>query len=117
MIKSQEFRKKKSNPINVNSFVLISKTFKKKGNTLSIRYDKIGRRIIPGVVSSIGEGNYYPVKISVDYLDLIKDNIYKIDYRLLKEITENVYINILKEFEKNNINLDKIVRKDDNQSD
>ena len=53
--------------------------------------NKKGKKFIPGIIVGKGSGTTYPVKVSIDYNDLEKDKIYDIDYRLVKNINENVY--------------------------
>ena len=76
---------------NINTKVLISCYYKKTNNTLDIKLNKTGKKFIPGKITGNGEGYYYPVIISVDYKNLKKDNVYSVDYRLLKSINEDVY--------------------------
>ena len=42
-----------------------------------------------------GTGSTYQIKISKNYLDLEKDKIYVIDYKLIKKVNESFYKNIL----------------------
>ena len=90
-IKSQKNINKKLKVLNINSFVLISDYYSKTGNVLNVKFNKKGKKIIPGIIVGKGSGMTYPVKVSIDYNDLEKDKIYDIDYRLVKNINENVY--------------------------
>ena len=99
MKKSQVQRKKENDPILPKSKVLLSTRYVKRGNILSIKFGQTGKRIIPGIVEKEGFGNNYPVLVSVNYKDLIKGNIYYVDYRLVKE-SENIYNRIMKNFDK-----------------
>ena len=98
MKKTQEFRLKNANPIVDNSFVLISTRYIKKGNKLDIKFNKKGKKLLPGKVIGKGDGNTYPVKVSINYKDLIKNNIYNVDYKLLKEVSKSVYNEIIVNF-------------------
>ena len=100
MKQSQIYRNKDLNPILPQSKVLISSRYIRRGNNLSIKFGKTGKRLIPGIVVGKGTGNNYPISISVDYNDLIHNTIYNIDYRLVKEVTDLVYKNVLDNFEK-----------------
>ena len=102
---SQKFRNVNLNPIEDNSKVLVSTRYVLKGNNLGVKFGKTGKRLIPGIISGHGSGNTYPVSISVNYKDLIKNRIYNIDYRLVKEVSEIVYKNILINFENYNKDL------------
>lgn len=52
-------------------------------------------KTIPEIVVGKGTGSTYQIKISKNYLDLEKDKIYVIDYRLIKKVNESFYKNIL----------------------
>ena len=82
--------------ITIDSKVLISSVFNKNGKKISVKYNKKGNKVIPGIVIGLGSGSDYPVRISIDYKELKKDYVYDIDYRLIKEISDTVYQNILK---------------------
>ena len=79
--------------------VLIGKYFNIKGKNITPKFGKICKRIIPCIVEGKGNDNYYPVKICVNFQNLLKDAIYQIDYLIIKEVPENVFQNILKNFE------------------
>ena len=64
--------------------VLIGKYFNIKGKIITPKFGKIGKKIIPGIVAGKGNGNYYLVKIYVNFQNLLKDAIYQIDYRIIK---------------------------------
>ena len=96
---SQKFRNIANNPIPDSAKVLISTRYVRKGHTLSLKFGKTGKRLIPGIITGQGSGNTYPVSISINYEDLIKNKIYNIDYRLVKEVSDVVYKNILINFE------------------
>ena len=99
MKKSQMHRAKEKNPINKNSKVLISSRYVRKGTNLNIKFGKTGKRLIPGIVVGEGSGNTYPISISLNYNDLIKDVVYNIDFRLVKEVNDNVYNSVLNNFD------------------
>ena len=92
-------RAKEKNPINKNSKVLISSRYVRKGTNLNIKFGKTGKRLIPGIVVGEGSGNTYPISISLNYNDLIKDVVYNIDFRLVKEVNDNVYNSVLNNFD------------------
>ena len=94
---SQKFRNVDTNPIKDTSKVLISTRYVRKGYSLGVKFGKTGKRLIPGIITGQGSGNTYPVSISLNYKDLLKNKIYNIDYRLVKEVSEIVYNNILSE--------------------
>ncbi len=96
---SQKFRNVDTNPIKDTSKVLISTRYVRKGYSLGVKFGKTGKRLIPGIITGQGSGNTYPVSISLNYKDLLKNKIYNIDYRLVKEVSEIVYNNILLNFE------------------
>ena len=60
-----------------------------------VKFGKSGKRLIPRIITGKGSGNTYPVSISINYKDLIKNMIYNIDYRLVKEVRESIYKKIL----------------------
>ena len=92
----------------IDSKILISSNYQKKGKTLNIKYNHKGNKIIPGIVIGLANWYIYPIRISLDYKDLKKNFVYDIDYRLIKQINDIVYNNVLNnglqsldEFEKN----------------
>ena len=66
---------------------------------MSFKFGKTGKRLIPGIIIGQGSRNTYPVSISINYKDLIKNRLYNIDYRLVKEVGDIVYKNISINFE------------------
>ena len=102
---SQKFRRVDLNPIKDTSKVLVSTRYVLKGNNLGVKFVKTGKRIIPGIITVKCSGNTYPVSISINYKDLIKNRIYNIDYRLVKEVSDIVYNNILINFDNYNKDL------------
>ena len=88
MLKSQIHRKKDNNPILPKSQVLISTRYVIKCNQLSIKFGKNGKRIIPGIVDSEGSRNNYPISVSIDFNELERGDVYNVDYRLVKEVTD-----------------------------
>ena len=102
---SQKFRRVDLNPIKDTSKVLVSTRYVLKGNNLGVKFGKTGKRLIPGIITGKGSGNTYPVSISINYKDLIKNRIYNIDYRLVKEVSDIVYNNILINFDNYNKDL------------
>ena len=102
---SQKFRRVDLNPIKDTSKVLVSTRYVLKGNNLGIKFGKTGKRLIPGIITGKGSGNTYEVSISINYKDLIKNRIYNIDYRLVKEVSDIVYNNILINFDNYNKDL------------
>ena len=100
MKKSQAWMKKNLNAIKANSKFLISIHYIRKGNTLYCNKLKAtGNKCIPGIVTGEGSGSVYPIKINVNYKDLINNTIYNIDYHLVKEVNDSVYDKILKNFQ------------------
>ena len=102
---SQKLRRVDLNPIKDTSKVLVSTRYVLKGNNLGVKFGKTGKRLIPGIITGKGSGNTYPVSISINYKDLIKNRIYNIDYRLVKEVSDIVYKNILINFDNYNKDL------------
>ena len=98
MKKSQIHLKDNINPLPENSKVLISGRYQRKGDSLYVKFNNTGKTFIPGIVSAKGRGSTYPVKVSVNYNDLVKDKIYNVDYKLIKEINEKVYNDITNNF-------------------
>ena len=96
---SQKFRNIENNPIQDSSKVLISARYVLKGYTLGVKFGKSGKRLIPGIITGKESGNTYPVSISINYKDLIKNMIYNVDYRLVKEVSDILCKNILINFE------------------
>ena len=90
-IKSQKNINKNLKVLAINSFVLISDYYTKSGNLLNVKFNKKGKKLIPGIIVGKGSGTTYPIKISIDDKDLEKDKIFDVDYRLIKTINENVY--------------------------
>lgn len=79
MIKSQNYAKKKLNPLINGTKVLISNNYKRSGRNIKIKFTNKGKYIIPGTVEGEGNGTPYPICIDVDINDLIKGYIYLID--------------------------------------
>ena len=96
---SQKFGNIKNIPIQDSAKVLISTRYVHKGYTLGVKFLKSGKRLISRIITGKGSGNIYFVSISINYKDLIKNMIYNIDYRLVKEVSDIVYKNILINFE------------------
>ena len=92
---SQKNINKNRHILDIDIKFIISDYYDKKGNTINIKFNKKGKRNIPGIIVGKGSGYYYPIRITKDYKDLKKDNVYDIDYRLVKEVNENVYNTIL----------------------
>ena len=90
---SQKFRNVDLNPIKDTAKVLVSTRYVLKGNNLGVNFGKTWKKLIPGIITGQGSGNTYPVSISINYEDLIKDRIYNIYYRLVKEVSDIVYKN------------------------
>lgn len=91
MIKSQKNVNNKIKPIQKYSKILICNTFNQNGNNIKPNFGKKEIYIIPGTI--IGEGNATSYKVCVDksYNDLKKNEVYSIDYKLVKEVTTFVY--------------------------
>ena len=96
---SQKFRNIANNPIPDSAKELISNRYVRKCHTLSLKFGKTGKRLKPRIITGQGLGNTYPISISINYEDLIKNMIYNIDYRFVKEVSDVVYKNILINFE------------------
>ena len=91
IIKSQKNIDKNKNFILPNSYILLSSKFTLKGNTITPAIGKKGYFFIPGIISGIGKGNYYPYKLSVDYKNIKKNVDYFIDYKIIREIDDKIY--------------------------
>ena len=96
---SQKFRNLENNPIKDSSKVLISTRYVCKGYSIGVKFGKSGKRLIPRIIIGKGSGNTYTLSININYKDLIKNMIYNIDYRLVEEVSDIVYKNILINFE------------------
>ena len=78
---------------------MVSIHYIRKGNTLYCnKLRATWKKCILGIVTCEGSGSVYPIKINVNYKDLIINTIYNIDYHLVKEVNESVYDRILKNF-------------------
>ena len=91
MIISQKNINNNRNPIPINAYVLVAENYIKVGKSLKVKFDKKGKKRIPGIVAGKGNGSLYPIRLSVNYNELEKYNIYDVDYKLLKEINEQIY--------------------------
>ena len=106
MIKSQFRIKKNLKPLFIDTKVLICEYYQKKGNNLTIKFRKKGNYLIPGTVIGNGSGNIYPIRIDKKFNELNKNDIFNIDYRLIKEVNIQIYNKILNshnEYINNNI--------------
>ena len=75
----------------IGNLPLISTKYIDQGYMLGVKFGKSGKSLIPGIISGKGSGNTYTLSISINYKDLIKNMIYNIDYRLVKEVSDIVY--------------------------
>jgi len=76
---------------------LISNIFKREGRNINLKFKPKGKYIIPGTIDGTGNGIRYPIRIDVDYKDLIKGYTYLIHYKLVKEVEISVYNKIIEE--------------------
>ena len=53
-----------------------------------LNLEKRKKRLFPLNITGRNSGNTYPASIGINYKDLIKNRIYNIDYRLVKEVSE-----------------------------
>ena len=97
MMNSQKNINKNVDKLEKNTYVLISNIYEKKGNKLSVKYNNIGIRNIPGIIVDNNSYEIYKVKILINYKDLIKFNIYDINYPLIKSVTKEIYDKLIKE--------------------
>ena len=108
---SQKIMNNKLNPIPIYEKILIINTYKKIGNCLKPKLGKKGIYIIPLTVVSQGNSNSYKVCRDKSYYELAKNEIYNIDFKLLKEVNIIEYNEYLKndynDFNLNNIEIKK----------
>lgn len=76
---------------------MISNIFKREGRNINLKFKQKGKFIIPGTIDGTGNGIRYPIRIDVDYKDLIKGYTYLIHYKLVKEVEISVYNKIIEE--------------------
>ena len=111
MKQSQKIMNNKLNPIPIYEKILIINTYKKIGNCLKPKLGKKGIYIIPLTVVSQGNSNSYKVCRDKSYYELAKNEIYNIDFKLLKEVNIIAYNEYLKndynDFNLNNIEIKK----------
>ena len=111
MKQSQKIMNNKLNPIPIYEKILIINTYKKIGNCLKPKLGKKGIYIIPLTVVSQGNSNSYKVCRDKSYYELAKNEIYNIDFKLLKEVNIIEYNEYLKndynDFNLNNIEIKK----------
>ena len=86
---------KKLNPLIKDSKVLISNIFKREGRNINLKFKQKGKYIITGTIDGTGNGIRYPIRIDVDYKDLIKVYTYLIQYKLVEEVEISVYNKII----------------------
>ena len=98
---SQCNNKKFGKRLEINTKVLISDYFNKIGNKLTKKYGKACKYIIPGTIVGNGFGNSYPISIDIEFNDLKKNDVYNVDYKLVKAINDNAY----NKFVNDNINI------------
>ena len=91
-----------SNPIKINSYVLLSNIFIKKGNKLDVNFKNIGTKSIPALVVDNNLSNSYKIKILIDMGDLKKNEIYLVNYKLIKESSKNICEKLILENDMNN---------------
>ena len=76
---------------------MISNIYKREGRNLNLKFKLKGKYILPGTIDGAGTGICYPIRIDVDYKDLIKSYTYLIHYKLVKEAEISVYNKIIEE--------------------
>ena len=76
---------------------MISNIYKREGRNLNLKFKLKGKYILPGTIDGAGNGICYPIRIDVDYKDLIKGYTYLIHYKLVKEVEISVYNKIIEE--------------------
>ena len=86
----------------INNFVLVSNIYQRNGNKLTAKFNNIGKRTIPGLITNNNNADTYKVKILVNTKDLIINNVYDINYKLLKKTNKDIIDNIIKEYDVNN---------------
>ena len=91
-----------SNPIKINSYVLLSNIYIKKGNKLDVNFKNIGTKNIPALVVDNNLSNSYKIKILIDMGDLKKNEIYLVNYKLIKESSKNICEKLILENDMNN---------------
>ena len=79
---------------------LLNNIYIKKGKPLKCKFNKKGKYIIPIIIEGCTGGNNYSFKLPINLDDLKIDTIYKVDYRLIKRYSEEIWDHILKTFNK-----------------
>ena len=51
---------------------------------MNVKFNKTGKKTLRAIVGK-DEGNTFPIKLSVNYKDLVNNILYKVDYKLTKE--------------------------------
>ena len=104
IIKSQKTINKNNENLKINTYVLISNIFNKKGNKLTKKFNKIGKKTIPGIIIENNHNDCYKVKILLTSNDLKFNEQYLIEYNLLKKTSKEICDKIIS----NKENLQKI---------
>ena len=81
----------------VNTSFIVSNIYLKEAIKLKVKYNSIGIRNIPGIITGNDGNTTYKVKIWISYNDLKLNNIYNIEYKLLKKCSKNLCDNLIKE--------------------
>jgi hypothetical protein len=61
---SQKNLNKNKSILEINTYVIVSNYYIKKGNSVNIKFGKKGKKTISGIVVGKGSGSTYPIRIS-----------------------------------------------------
>ena len=101
MINSQKNVNKKIDKIEIGSYIIMSNVYLKKGKKLSLKFNSVGVRNIPGIIIDNKGFETYKIKILINYDDLIVNNVYEVNYKFVKQTTKEVCDKLIKDYENN----------------
>lgn len=101
MISSQKNVNKNLNKIENGSYIIMSNVYIKQGKKLNIKFNSIGVGNIPGIVVDNKSFQTYKIKILINFNDLLVNNIYEVNYKLVKLTSKEVCDKLIKDYENN----------------
>ena len=101
MINSQKNVNNNIHKIDIGSYIIMSNVYIKQGKKLNLKFNAIGVRNIPGIIVDNKGFENYKIKILINYDDLIVNNIYEVNYKLVKQTSKEVCDTLIKDYEKN----------------
>ena len=101
MINSQKNVNNNIEKIENGSYIIMSNVYIKQGKNLNIKFNAVGVRNIPGIILDNKGFETYKIKILINYNDLIVNNIYIVNYKLVKKTSKEICDKLIKDYENN----------------